>query len=129
MEMGTKHCTVCGKELPADYSSTKCTLCAIGLTPTDPLAGDFSASEFEDAGRRPRDGRELSGVHCPECAAEFSLADIKRLRCDICGAEFTSDRMASIIHFAESQQQDSAEPLTGVPDTEHKRWPDDAPLW
>jgi hypothetical protein len=129
MAMGMKHCTVCGKELPANYESNQCTLCAIGLTPADPLAADFRDFEASDAGPIGRDGRELSGIHCPECTAEFSLADIKRLRCDICGAEFTADRMASIIHFAETQQQDSAKPLAGVPGSEHKNWPDDAPLW
>jgi len=127
--MGIKNCTVCGKELPAGYESNQCTLCAIGLTPAEPDAAGLFIFESDDFGRGGRDGRELSGVQCPECSAEFSLADIKRLRCDICGAEFTSDRMANIIRFAESQQQDSDKPLTGVHNPGGKSWPDDAPLW
>ena len=73
-------------------------------------------------------GRRLSGVFCPECEAEFSLADLKQLNCSICGAKFTPERMANLIRRADFEKargaSESRETALG-----EKNWPEDAPLW
>jgi len=126
--METKHCTICGKELPVSYESDRCSLCAIGLTPTQPQPHEARDSAAGEEGSFGREGNQLSGVHCPECSAEFSIMDLKRLSCDICGAQFTPDRMANIIRYAEAERQTGESPILD-PNFEETKWPEDAPLW
>jgi hypothetical protein len=126
--METKQCAMCGKELPASYEADRCSLCAIGLTPTQPQPLDFRETAARDTETNGREGGQLSGVHCPECSAEFSITDLKRLSCDICGAQFTPDRMANIIRYAEAERQSGETPIRDL-NIEIPKWPDDAPLW
>ena len=123
--MATRNCKYCGKELPVGATDDKCSLCAIGLIPTD--AAVSAPREKQDS--HIVEGRTLSGVHCPGCHAEFSLADVSNCRCSICGAQFSEDRMDQMVRRvrgANRQMPEMALKPTGIG---HQSWPDDAPIW
>ncbi len=95
-----------------------CSLCAIGLTPAEPL-GQFDTSSPDYI----PEGRVLAGSYCPHCHAEMTLADLSRRSCAICGAPVAPEALSR-----------PAGPLIASPHIEapvvrDQRWPDDAPLW
>jgi len=123
--MEDKVCKLCGKTLPADYAGDKCSLCAIGLVPVErePLETATEKAEV------PSEGRQLSGVICPRCDAELTLADLKHLECSICGSVFTAEQLNELIRKAELDRNRLA--VTPFRDTGlgEKNWPEDAPIW
>ena len=128
MVMSEKRCLDCGKALPADHASAKCSLCAIGLTPPKSYTLDIQKNEDHAMVTGTSSGRVLSGVFCPHCEAEFNLVDLKRLSCSICGAEYTPEKMADLMRVAEQESAPKAKDFrdTGLGE---KTWPEDAPLW
>ena len=125
--MEVKRCSECGREMPADHEPDLCSLCAIGLTPTQsPPAG----AQPEEGHRRViPEGRMLSGVDCPTCHAQFSLADIKHLSCAICGERFTAERMALLLRQAEAKLARIAGVTFKDTGLGRQDWPEDAPIW
>lgn len=126
--MNEKRCIVCGKVLPAEHVSAKCSLCAIGLTPPKSISLNITRTDEHSPITDAAAGRTLSGVYCPKCEAEFNLADLKRSSCSLCGAVFTPEKMSELIRFSDldraQKPKDSRE--SGLGD---KSWPEDAPLW
>jgi len=120
-------CKHCGKELPEGSTGEVCSLCSIGLIPNAPEqtaqpAGDFQSSHAVQ-------GRTLSGVHCPGCHAEFSLADINNCHCSICGAQFSEDRMDQLVNRVRIEARQMPEMAVKPTEIGHQAWPDDAPIW
>ncbi|MBN2082966.1 hypothetical protein JW859_12275 [bacterium] len=123
--MEEKVCKLCGKSLPAGFAEDKCSLCAIGLVPVEREPLEISSERIEVVS----EGRKLSGVTCPHCDAELTLADLKHLECSICGFEFSAEQMNELIRQAELDR--SKLTLTPFRDTGlgEKSWPEDAPIW
>jgi hypothetical protein len=116
--MEVRHCIKCGKDLSPNTMVEMCGLCAIGLTPSDPLS-DFAEMEAD-----PQvDSRVLSGSYCPYCHAEMTITDLSRRSCSICGALVVPEAlrvpMGPITAQRPQQRVGASEPM----------WPDDAPLW
>lgn len=125
--MQEKRCPACNKALPVDYQGEKCSLCAIGLTPTKTSYIDLKQSSDLEL-LKPASGRILSGVFCPQCGAEFNVLDLKRLSCSICGEAFTPKKMAELIRIASSKPVHKFRtPVNSGAGS--KNWPDDAPIW
>jgi hypothetical protein len=116
--MEDRHCRSCGKELAQDSSRDICNLCAIGLTPAEPLGQSEPArNEFVP------EGRVLAGSYCPHCHAEMTLADLSRRSCSICGAPVVPEALRMPAGPL------VAHPRVDTPIARDVRWPDDAPLW
>lgn len=116
--MEVRHCKSCGKQLAPASNGDVCSLCAIGLTPAEPL--DLSAAARAD---NVPAGRILAGSYCPHCHAEMTLADLSRRACSICGAPVAPEAMR--LH---SGPLVASAPKDGQA-ARDQRWPDDAPLW
>ena len=123
--MARKKCIHCNKELPEGTDINVCSLCAIGLIPATPVD---ETVEIPSEAKGAVEGRQLSGVHCPACQAEFSLADISNCHCSICGAQFSPERINALVNSSKYEQ---TVPDMSVRTNELgvKSWPDDAPLW
>ena len=119
--MQQRKCIQCEKPLSADHVGDKCSLCAIGLLPSAPVD-----SGFDYQAQHIVEGRVLSGVICPQCYAELSLADLSARSCAICGGVFTHDRLQIMLRDARTRRDT---PLP-APDASYSAhiWPEDAPL-
>lgn len=125
--MDVKLCSECGKELPADFEPEVCSLCAIGLTPARTAIGEDQPAEMQP--RVIAEGRLLSGVDCPTCHAQLSLADVKHLNCAICGERFTADVMATLLRQAEAKLARMAGVTFKEAGPDRQDLPEDTPLW
>jgi hypothetical protein len=114
-----KNCKTCGKPLPLGYDGEQCSLCKVGLAPVRMVETMRSAQEYE--------GRILSGMFCPGCSAELSVADLTLGRCAICNSIINANTAIS------TPFQPVADDLPGslrhTNQVGQKVWPDDAPLW
>lgn len=124
--MANKKCIYCNKELPEGTDINVCSLCAIGLIPAMPA--DDTVSIPQQA-TQAVEGRQLSGVHCPGCNAEFSLADISNCHCSICGAVFSPERINALVNASQFEQHKLPDMSVRTNELGVKSWPDDAPLW
>ena len=117
-----KRCSTCNKELPDTYAGNLCSLCAIGLTPAEPI---FEEPEDHQVSYQV-EGRALSGTYCPQCKAELTLADLSKRSCAICGSTIALE-LLRVAPIPEQVDQDSIS--SQVSPVQGTRWPDDAPLW
>ena len=120
-EMQMRKCIQCEKPLPADCVGDKCSLCAIGLVPTTPLSDELSSYQSPIQ----VEGRQLSGVECPNCQAELTVADLGHRSCAICGVRFSVERADMLRRGQRVAQLPQGIIETTLGDT---RWPEDAPL-
>jgi hypothetical protein len=121
-----RRCVKCNKVLAAEQEGDLCSLCAIGLIPAEEPSTDIG-EEIEQQ-HIVVEGRALSGVHCPECGAELSGADLNQYSCAICGAVLTPERVNRLIHRADAKTPRIVGSQTGSPST-RSSLPKDAPLW
>jgi hypothetical protein len=120
--MSERHCIQCAKPLPATYGGDKCSLCSIGLLP----ASGSALLERESQTVHVVEGRKLSGVPCPQCHAELTMADLGFCSCAICGTHFSRERAEALL-IASRHKLHYVTPF--VDSTLGDRaWPDDAPL-
>jgi hypothetical protein len=114
-----KHCTTCGKPLPPDFTGEQCSLCRVGLAPVRAAEAPPAQIEYE--------GRVLSGMFCPSCSAELSIADLTLGRCAICNSVVSA---ATAINTPYQPLLDElGRPLGHASRGNQKVWPEDAPLW
>ncbi len=114
-----KHCTTCGKMLPPESAGEQCSLCRVGLAPVRAVDPPATPQEFE--------GRVLSGMYCPSCSAELSVADLTLGCCAICNSVVSAGTALATPH--QPLLDELGKPLGRRNQGSQKVWPEDAPLW
>lgn len=120
-----RRCIQCNKTLPADYAGEKCSLCAIGLIPSPGEKDPGPEFQYQHV----VEGRQLSGVQCPSCNAELTLADLGYRGCAICGTRFSVERAEMLMREARMKSAHFSL-VTHYNETTlgDRAWPEDAPL-